>query len=192
MCSSDLERRAVLDAIWPETLPAGVQTFAILDGAQDDRISWEMQSTFCEHDCLYAGDLPRELERAAPYVVQLDRDDRLTKFILENGWGCSWGLFMRTDVGLKALRKHLRGFLRVKDERGHRLLFRYYDPRVFQVYLPTCTVGELKTVFGPVQSFLMEAADSEQVLEAMFDGKALHRRNFSLGVTGKVRTATTG
>jgi hypothetical protein len=34
-----------------------------------------------------------------------------------------------------------RRFLRVKDEDG--LVFRFYDPRVMRVYLPTCAAGEL-------------------------------------------------
>lgn len=166
-------RKGISDAIWPESLPLHVKVFAILDGAQDARISYEMDSTFCEHDCLYAGNLPLELQRAAPYVVQLDRDDRLTRWVLENGWGRNWGVFLRTEIGLKNLRKHLRGFLRVKDERGNRLVFRYYDPRVLRVYLPTCTPSELQTVFGPIESFLAEGEDFREVVEMKLHERAL-------------------
>jgi hypothetical protein len=166
-------RESVLDTIWPPNLTSDVKVFAILDGAQDDRISYEVNNTFCEHDCLYAGNLPLELERAAPYIVQLDRDDRMARFIMENGWGKSWGVFARTDVGLKSLRKHLRTLLRVKDERGNRLVFRYYDPRVLRIYLPTCTASELMTVFGPVQSFVMEADDSLRAVEMKLKGREL-------------------
>jgi len=45
-------------------------------------------------------------------------------------------VFLRTETGIEQLRKHLRGFLRVRDEAGRRLIFRYYDPRVLRVYLP--------------------------------------------------------
>lgn len=164
-------RESVSDAIWPAKLPSDVKVFAILDGAQDDRISYEVDSTFCEHDCLYAGNLPVALQRAAPYLVQLERDDRLARWLIENGWGRSWGLFARCDIGLKTLRKHLRGLLRVKDERGNRLVFRYYDPRVLRVYLPTCTASELRSVFGPVHSFVMEADGGFQAIEMKFDGR---------------------
>ena len=166
----------IQDAIWGNTAMPGVQTFAILDGAQDVRISLEVESTFCEHDCLYAGDLPRQLQAVAPYLVQLDWDDRLTKFVLDNGWGKNWGVFLKTDVGLKNLRRHLRTLLRVKDERGNRLLFRYYDPRVLQRYLPTCSAAELRAVFGPVHSFFVETAGGEKVIEMIFDGKGLQQK----------------
>ena len=36
------------------------------------------------------------------------------------------------------LRHHLKGFLRVRGESGQKMMFRYYDPRVLRVYLPTC------------------------------------------------------
>lgn len=168
-------RENILNAIWPANLPSDMRVFAILDGARDDRISYEVDGTFCEHDCLYAGNLPLALQRAAPYLVQLDRDDRLARWIIENGWGKSWCVFARCDLGLKSLRRHLRGLLRVKDERGNRLVFRYYDPRVLRIYLPTCTASELSTIFGPVQSFVMEAADGFEALEMTFNGRQLAR-----------------
>ncbi|HZS52788.1 MAG TPA: DUF4123 domain-containing protein [Bryobacteraceae bacterium] len=174
------QRGGILDTIWPDGMKPGVQTFAILDGARDDRIWWAVDGTFCEHDCLYAGELSRRLQCAAPYLVQLDREDRLTRFILDNGWGQSWGVFFRSDAGLKSVRKHLRGFLRVKDERGNRLLFRYYDPRVLQFYLPTCTVTELQTFFGPIHSFVMETRNAKVIVEMAFNGKALQQTNFSV------------
>jgi hypothetical protein len=39
------------------------------------------------------------------------------------------------------------------------MLFRFYDPRVLRVYLPTCWPGELTRMFGPVESFVMESAE---------------------------------
>jgi hypothetical protein len=40
-------------------------------------------------------------------------------------------------------------------------MFRYYDPRVLRVYLPTCTSDELKTVYGPVQQYFAETDTGE-------------------------------
>lgn len=38
------------------------------------------------------------------------------------------------------------------------MLFRFYDPRVLRLYLPTCTSTELEQVFGPVGTFFTEDA----------------------------------
>ena len=54
------------------------------------------------------------------------------------------------DATLEELRRHFRKFLKVEDPKGKSLIFRYYDPRVLRVYLPTCNAMELQTVFGPV------------------------------------------
>jgi hypothetical protein len=56
----------------------------------------------------------------------------------------------------------------VRDPSGNRLVFRYYDPRVLRVYLPTCYIGELGTVFGPINRFWTESDDREDMLEFGF------------------------
>jgi hypothetical protein len=155
----------ILDTLWPPGLPSRMAVFVILDGARDERIHSAVRGTFLPKDCLYTGDLPRQLQMTAPYLVQLERDDRFTRYVLEKGWGGSWGVFLRTETGIKQLRRHLREFLRVRDEAGKRLIFRYYDPRVLRVYLPTCWPGELNTFFGPVAAFFTEGEDPREILE---------------------------
>ena len=102
--------------------------YAIVDGARDSRIYDAVRGTFLLKECLYSGDLPLELQKAAPYLVQLEREDRFTRFLIEKGWGDSWTTFVHSDAGIKQLRRHLRKILRVRDEGGRRLIFRYYDP----------------------------------------------------------------
>jgi hypothetical protein len=36
---------------------------------------------------------------------------------------------------------------------------------VLRVYLPTCTTSELRTVFGPIECFWMEADGAEDLIE---------------------------
>ena len=95
------------------------------------------------------------------------------------GWGQSWGVFLRVKDPSN-LRSHLRGFLRVKDESGRILLFRYYDPRVLRVYLPTCRPPELRTIFGPVSSYLVEDENGKGLIEFEFDGNQLFERRIAL------------
>jgi len=45
------------------------------------------------------------------------------------------------------------------------MIFRWYDPRVLRVYLPTCTASELRTVFGPVERYLVDRADGDGLIE---------------------------
>jgi hypothetical protein len=81
---------------------------------------------------------------------------------------------------MKNLRRHLRSFLRVTDEAGRRLIFRYYDPRVLRVYLPTCWPSELRDVFGPIDCFLMEGEDPMVLLNYRLAGSKLVERKVRL------------
>ena len=137
----------------------GGDVYAVLDAARDPRVYGAVEGSGLPHACLYDGKLPAELAEAAPHLVRLRADRPFTAKLLADGWGDSWGCFMTTSLALPELRRHLRRFLRVKNEDGKTLVFRYYDPRVLRVYLPTCTPEELKTFFGPITAMAAEAED---------------------------------
>jgi hypothetical protein len=170
---SRIERR-----FWPQGFRRDI--WMIVDAARDRRIFPMLQEFHLEHYCLYSGTLPPALEVAAPYLLQLDYDDPDTLSFLGHAWGKSWGVFLKCDTHANALRRHLRGFLMVHDPAGNRLVFRYYDPRVLRVYLPTCTSDELRTVFGPIERFWMENEEPGIVLDYSFDQTHLIDRRFSL------------
>jgi hypothetical protein len=46
--------------------------------------------------------------------------------------------------------------LRVQDEQGRILVFRFYDPRVLRVYMPTCEPSETMQMLGPVHALMCE------------------------------------
>jgi hypothetical protein len=68
-----------------------------------------------------------------------------------------------------------------------KLLFRYYDPRVLRVFLPTCDPAQLWQIFGPIQRFDMEGADSSQFLRFRIvpePGRSLVLRSWSYPLSG--------
>lgn len=158
-------RAAVEEALWPVALEGKSRLWAVLDGARDSGIFRALDLLERDYCCLYAGKLDPRLARAAPYLVRLEKGDPFSDFLLDEGWGCNWGTFLRTRTSYAELRKNLRTFLRVKDESGRRMIFRWYDPRVLRVYLPTCSAGELRTVFGPVDCYLVEKAGGREIVE---------------------------
>ncbi len=130
--------------------------YAVLDGASVP----DLQTVLFEHEpefeCLYRGELEPDIAEVAPYLVHLEPEAEITQWVLERGWGQHWGVYAIGEAPLDAVRRHFRKYLVVHDNAGRPMLFRYYDPRVLRVYLPTCTPEELETVFGPIQSFLCE------------------------------------
>jgi len=118
-----------------------------------------------ERSCLYGEDIPEALAKVSPYLVRLQPEANFTAWLISEGWGNSWGIFLESSASLETLRKHFREFLKVDDEEGKELFFRYYDPRVLRAYLPTCDESEAQTFFGPVRSFLLENEDASEVLK---------------------------
>jgi hypothetical protein len=139
--------------------------YAIVDGARDRRIHALLTSAQLPFASLYAGRLAPPLERAAPYLVRLDRSAVFTLDLLAHGWGRSWGLFADSTASFDETLHHLRTLVRVQVPGGDRLLFRYYDPRVLRVYLPTCTRGEAGELFGPLARIRCEAETRDAFLD---------------------------
>ena len=140
------------------------RAFAVLDGASIPGLLENLYHYQPEHVCLYRGELEPDMAEVAPYLVALEPNTQFTGWVLEQGWGKHWGVFVISPADLRALRQHFRTFLIVHNSGGQPLYFRYYDPRVLRVYLPTCNVQELATVFGPVVSYLVEDADPNTLL----------------------------
>ena len=154
-------------SLWPDgDDPANDQVHAVVDGARDTRILPLLRATGLEYTCLFSGPLSPALQAAAPYLVHLSPSAALTRQVLELGWGQGWAVFMQAPahVTLAQLRRHLRTLLRVQDEAGRILMFRFYDPSVLRTYLPTCTEDEVAQVLGPITAFAFENERADALL----------------------------
>ncbi|OOG55628.1 DUF4123 domain-containing protein [Rhodanobacter sp. C03] len=154
----------VLSTLWPTHPDDGTQLYAVLDGARNDGIYPSVVRSECEFECLYTGELAPDLVRAAPYLVKLERDHAFIDALVRNGWGDSWGIFLRASIPFKQLRRHLRTFLMVYDPTIKPMYFRYYDPRVLRTFLPTCDKEQLAMMFGPALCFMLEDEDPDVLL----------------------------
>lgn len=148
--------------LWPKGPRADV--WAILDPARDPKSYWTLVNSHLNYSCLFAGRLPDALEQVSPHLVQLDPEDEFTDYLAAQV-GNSLGVFFQCDAAMKTVRHHLRKLLTVRDPRGRKLLFRYYDPRVLRVFLPTCDSSELDQMYGPIKAYWTESPEPNQVIE---------------------------
>jgi hypothetical protein len=170
---------AVIQRLWePLTPETQAEIYAILDAARDPRIYQGIRHDSPEAYCsLYRGEQAEELQEVAPYLVRLHPETPLTRWLIDLGWGESWGIFLESSASMRELRRHFRRFLMVYDEEGKPLYFRYYDPRVLRLYLPTCNGAELHMLFGPVDRYCAESEDGAMLLEyRRIDGQLRQRR----------------
>jgi hypothetical protein len=130
--------------------------YAVVDTARDPML-YDLVHTALDPYCLFAGDLAPELRRTAPYLVPLDDAEQLLNAWRTEGRGQSWGIFLRSPQERARIRRHLRHFNLAQLPDGRRVLFRWWDPRVFRVYLPTCDAEDLKAWFAGIDEFACEA-----------------------------------
>jgi hypothetical protein len=129
--------------------------YAIVDTARDPAL-YDLVTRTPEHACLFGGRLEPPLERAAPYLVCSTPYNVLFDAWRNQGWGQSWGIWCRSSLSLSDLRWHFRQFLQARLPDGKIVLFRYYDPRVWRTYLPTCNAQELAEWFAGVEEYGVE------------------------------------
>ena len=176
---TDEQRDQILQALWPQGDKSKLSVWAILDCARDPKIYLALLESRLEFRCLFSGTLPRALEMVAPHLVELSPANRLTRRWLDIGWGQSWGVFLKIDDAAN-LRHHLRKFLKVQVENDRQLVFRYYDPRVLRVYLPTCNAGEWQQFLGPIAAFFMEGEDGSSLIGFTRAGPQLKQERMAL------------
>lgn len=139
--------------------PTGDHVYAVMDGASAENLLDHLYEDRPEWFCLFEGDVEPDVAEVAPYVVKLEAGTPFTEWVIREGWGHHWGIFAVAPATLRAMRNHLRSLIKVQDSTGKVVIFRYYDPRILRVYLPTCEIDEMDEFFGPVSFFAAECAD---------------------------------
>jgi hypothetical protein len=129
--------------------------YGIVDTARDKRL-FPLVKQSPHYVCLFAGDIPEPLDAAAPYLVDLTDDTPLKNICRNEGWGRAWGILVRSMLELKNLRRHLRKFLLVQLPDGETVFFRFYDPRVWRTYWPTCDERETAAWLAGIEEFVVE------------------------------------
>jgi len=153
-----------------------VNNFAVIDAARLKQKLGVAQRLHKQNVSLYRGRPEEALSGVAPYLFSIERNSNLDNLLAHNGIGNSWGIYITSRIDFDNLRKHLRRFLMVQmEDTGEQLYFRFYDPRVLRIFLPTCNLQQLKELFGQaITHFICEDEDSEFVLRFSLRNGELH------------------
>jgi pSer/pThr/pTyr-binding forkhead associated (FHA) protein len=155
--------------------------YALLDAACEPDVLKVLFESKEQYQSLFEGAQGVQLAHFAPYLVRLPEKSPLIATLVQHGWGKSWGVFVTCQQELEALRRHFRHFLMVKLPGRKQAYFRFYDPRVLRLFLPTCTAEEINLIFGPVRYYLMEDEKPDVLLRFSNKGQGVGRRIMPLG-----------
>lgn len=152
--------------------------YAIIDGSQDARLEGLVQ-TCAEHLCLFKGVKHPMLSQTAPWLARIDEREPLLATWQQHGKGLNWGLMVQSALPIEQLQGLFRKFLQAKLPDGMLVLFRFYDPRVFNTYIRAATPEERAPWFNGVLQYAVEGAGGATLHQyrldqgKLFDGNAL-------------------
>ncbi len=142
-----------------------LNAYAVLDGAANPALLDHLYGEYPEFECLYRGELEPDIAECAPYLAKLVFGSPFCEWVINQCWGNHWGIFALSHADLRTLRQHFRKLNMVYEPESNKpLLFRYYDPRVLRLFLPTCDKEQANEFFGPVETFFAEAETEEKLL----------------------------
>jgi hypothetical protein len=162
---AQLQEPTIADALLELARKHGGQLFAILDAARSDEILQRLAQYDGTSESLFQGKGTEKYFAVSPILVDCESESDLFSWLTTEAWGQSCGVFLASSASFTDLLKHLRGLLTARTEDGTEVFFRFYDPRVLRVFLPTCTKKEREAFFGPVECFVAEPESGELVLE---------------------------
>lgn len=165
---SQLSATALVEQLRAEAEQRQQRLYVLLDLAQGD-LALEQLAQYDgsePFEFLEPGRSEAELEEFSPVLLPCSEGSGLLSWMLGDGLGQSFGVLLASEYGPAELAAHLNPLTEVlRQEDDEPLIFRFQDPRVLSVYLPTCTAEELDRVFGPVRRFWVEADDGARLLD---------------------------
>ena len=116
------------------------------------------------------------VQKLSAFLFSFQSVGDFANLIVKEGWGQSWGIYVSTNMSLSDLREHLSKNKYAKTEAGEIMYFRFYDPRVLRIFLPTCDLEQLREFFGPIRQFIVEDEDSQFALIFSLDLNGVLKR----------------
>ena len=154
--------------------------YALLDAACEPSVLKVLFESKEHYQSLFEGPQGMQLAHFAPYLVRLPQKSPLIETLVRQGWGKNWGIYLTCQEPMEELRRHFRHFLMVKLPDRKQVYFRFYDPRVLRLFLPTCTAEQISLIFGPITYYIMEDEKPDLLLRFSNKGVGVGRRKVPL------------
>lgn len=156
------------------SLPASEHAtlYAVIDGSQSFDLAFAARLMGHDLYTLFTGTIAEMAAPAGPCLVVLgERSAFLRRWAKEAG--SHSGVLFESTADIAVVGAHLRSVFVATDEAGQEYFFRFYDPRVLRVFLPTCREEELREFFGPVERWIGESEDGGGFTTFTLDGPQL-------------------
>lgn len=118
------------------------------------------------YKCLIKSKSEDELESVAPYLFAINKQTvDFSNWFFGVGWNKNWGVLLFSNESLDDVYNHFCKYLIVTSDNKQDVYFRFFDPRVLRMFLPSANAQQLRAFFGPVSTFIVEDEDEGIVLK---------------------------
>lgn len=159
--------------------------YLVVDGAADPRLYPVICQTR-QHACLYEADYPEDTLAALPHLVTLAQDEQLPELWRRHESGRFWGIAIRSRLGFKPLRRHLRKFTTARLPLGDVVLFRFWDPRVFATFAASASPDEIGPFFAGIESVIVDLGPDGRRRYAWDGGIVVQQAGQTAGQPGAI------
>ena len=156
--------------------------YAVLDGAAVKQLPDYFEERDAPFACLFPGETDPMVLTRAPWLVRAEPGDEIMSWILQEGWGRNWGMFavVPHDTPFEAVLDHFRKFLQVRLPDQRLVFFRFYDPRVQRLFLPSCDTAQAEELFALPFAWICEGEGGEALLSYTEAGGAVQTSTLRL------------
>lgn len=135
--------------------------YLLVDAAQIDELMVQLYQleSLPEFDWLFANTPYSELKELGPVLVRAEQGAKLRQHF-EDYWSLTAGWIFSSSEPMDSLVQHFRSVIHVNCAEAT-LLFRYYDPRIFRIWLENASSADLDSFMGPAASLKIRASNGD-------------------------------
>jgi len=132
-------------------------TYVIADGALDKEIDTNLEIYQPEYRTLYPEDYSKAAGYAQPFLIDIKNNNEFTEWFLEKGYGNSRGIYVLSTQNIDTLANNIKDFTIGHMTEGNKeTFFRFYDPKIFPVFLRILCANQVAQVFAEQTYWLCE------------------------------------
>jgi hypothetical protein len=161
----NIKGKTVADFLWDQAEKKMCNLYAIVDSARNEEIYKYFLTDNITYRSLFQGKMDVKLFGVSGFLVKCRKDSIVFNWLTTEALGDSCSIFFITKAHFEEVFRHLQKFNRVYLEDDDIVYFRYYDPRILRLYLPSCNNKEIRAFFGEIESFFMESENPDILTE---------------------------
>lgn len=127
-------KKSLPERLYETVLGNGTEGFALVDAALIPDLGERLAKSRLLSACLFDGTAAGKLGSVAPWLVQLNEDDDLTRNLFTRGlphhslWDSGAAVFVRSSLSFGEVRHNFRKLTQVQTEDGAWLFLRFWNP----------------------------------------------------------------